>query len=631
MLSNTGNANFTVENCIFNSTGVAATTALLQVFQTTGTKVINCKFINAGSTNGVGINLYRAGLEISRSEFTNVPAGSAIFASQAKNVSVRSTSFDTVENGLDMQQGSNASMDDSFCTNVTNNAGTFGGQGNCMVCYKTQGCKFTNNKVVVAALSGLRCNWCTNLTVTGNNIDRSGDNAIYFEQPDGNGSYSTTAASIAGNTITRSREGIYAANGNDNGLWGATISGNYVAHCLGWGMDTTGGITPYVYGIGVSKNVKVVGNTVDGCPYGLITEQGSQADANEGITSDSNSYIDKRYVSIDTTGANITGVAAGHILVVPSSATYETATKRCWVKSVPTAAHLVVQCTKGFLAAADTLQDLNNTNTGTIASGGVFGPTLQRLVLTGTGTGFKFGDRVGNNATIASSTATGIIAYVNATDIYVYDTQLQDFWLEDALDFSGAPLWIGPFVNSATMYDYDAGTNVALAASGNPATVPNGVSPYCAATSNCQQQMEVGVMFSSSTPATHPVQTSTNDIFGSYSVQPYGGHTSLNGTTNVVPSSAAIVRSVNRDVGALTSFGTSPTYTGTDLSGTITVGTGGSTAGVFTFATPYTTVAPDCPVGGPVLIVPAVTTTTITFNAVLTSGQKISFVCSGGR
>ncbi len=631
MLTNTGNANFTIENCILTSTGVAGTTSLLQIYQTTGFRIINCRFLNGGSTAGKGLDLFRASGTIDNSEFNTFTKNSAIYSSQSQSVIARNSRFYSAENGMDMQGGSEAISVGNYFENMTNNSAGTGQQGNAMVCYQTSKCTFVGNSGVKISFSAFRANESTNITVTGNQFERIGDNAYYIEQPGGLGTFDTANVTISGNTARYTREGIYITNGNDANVHSVNVTGNNIAHCMGWGSDTTGAITPYVYGIQMTKGTRVTGNIVDGCVYGVVGEQGSQADANEGSESEGNSYVDKRYLSVDTTGANITSVSAGHILVVPSSATYETATKRCLVKQVATSAHLVVQCTKGYLAAADTLKDLNNSNTGTIASGGVFGPSLQKFVVT-SATNINQFDRVGDNATLGSATRTGIVAFITGTTVYVYVTELRDFHFENALDFTGAPLYIGGWgTNTTTFYDYD--TTASTTENGTLGTVANGVSPYCAATSTCQMIMEVPVMFNTSAPQTHPVQTSRNDSFGSYAVQPYGSHSSFSGTTSTVPASAAIVQSINGDAGVqyLSSFGTSPTFTGSSMNGTITVGTGGSTAGVYTFPVAFTTLAPDCTFSGPVAIVPTVSTTAITFTAVLTVGQKVSFICTGGR
>jgi hypothetical protein len=87
---------------------------------------------------------------------------------------------------------------------------------------------------------------------------------------------------------------------------------------------------------------------------------------------------------------------------------------------------------------------------------------------------------------------------------------------------------------------------------------------------------------------------------------------------------------------ALTSCGTSPSISGTDIAGTVTMGTGSPTGCVITFATAYTT-TPYCqviwvatPLASQSYVV---STTALTLTQTDTSGNKIVYQCiavSGG-
>lgn len=87
---------------------------------------------------------------------------------------------------------------------------------------------------------------------------------------------------------------------------------------------------------------------------------------------------------------------------------------------------------------------------------------------------------------------------------------------------------------------------------------------------------------------------------------------------------------------ALTSCGTSPAITGTDLAGIVTMGTATPTGCVITFNTPYVT-APVCVVAW--IATPlasqsyATSATAITLTQTATSSNKVQYVCmaqSGG-
>ena len=87
---------------------------------------------------------------------------------------------------------------------------------------------------------------------------------------------------------------------------------------------------------------------------------------------------------------------------------------------------------------------------------------------------------------------------------------------------------------------------------------------------------------------------------------------------------------------ALTSCGTTPAITGTDLAGIVTMGTGTPTGCVITFNTPYVT-APVCVVAWiatPLASQSYVTSATaITLTQTATSSNKVQYVCmaqSGG-
>ena len=87
-------------------------------------------------------------------------------------------------------------------------------------------------------------------------------------------------------------------------------------------------------------------------------------------------------------------------------------------------------------------------------------------------------------------------------------------------------------------------------------------------------------------------------------------------------------------VPVLTACGTSPAIVGTDLSGTVTMGTGSPTGCVITFAAAYP-IAPHCVVGWSVAPLAAMawttTTTALTTVQTATSSNVIHYVCHGKR
>lgn len=81
---------------------------------------------------------------------------------------------------------------------------------------------------------------------------------------------------------------------------------------------------------------------------------------------------------------------------------------------------------------------------------------------------------------------------------------------------------------------------------------------------------------------------------------------------------------------ALTSCGTTPSITGTDVAGTVTMGTGTPTGCVITFGTPYAT-APHCVVSW--IATPlasqsyATSATAITLTQTATSSNVVKYIC----
>lgn len=125
----------------------------------------------------------------------------------------------------------------------------------------------------------------------------------------------------------------------------------------------------------------------------------------------------------------------------------------------------------------------------------------------------------------------------------------------------------------------------------------------------------------------HSVKWITNGVIGDGGL----GFTELvNGNFTILLDTAGHIRDTGATP-ALGTCGTSPSITGTDVAGTVTMGTASPTGCVITFATTYTS-APNCLVTWQTNIasmIYTVSASAITLTQTGTSSNKVNYICRG--
>lgn len=403
--------NFTAKNLSITGNNINAVTALLECTGVTNCAVSNVNLATAG-TGGTsnfagGFVSNNSTSTVSGGQITNI-AGYCAQATGTGSLTITAVFISVCDkDGAVLQTGATANLIVNASTIQyidDTGAGSSGAYGNGIYCGggAIGTCSAANNKFFNTKYSGIR--YANNGgTADTNSFTNTGDWALYCEL---GCSYTT----FTGNTIIDPfGGGIDIANGSDSHLgWSSTISGNTVKNC--GGSSDHGASTP-IFGIGIyeEKFVTVTGNTVDGCYYGGEPGgQGTTVDTGAGSQWSSNSFTDSRVFTATLSGAYTGTINVGDTLIVGS--TLATATKIMSVAAVVSTTQINVRMTKGRLASADVLADVNQTGAGTV-SGTPIGPNWNHLTVGGiSGGAFSLGDIV--TAGTGATQAQGILSCI---------------------------------------------------------------------------------------------------------------------------------------------------------------------------------------------------------------------------
>ena len=145
-------------------------------------------------------------------------------------------------------------------------SGGTGQYGNGINVYRADGVAVLDNRVTDCALSGIRVNAGSNARISGNEVLRSGETAIYVE-------FEFQGAVVANNVIDGAANGISVVNFMQGGRL-ATVSGNLIRNLTSKAPYPN---DPPIFGFGITveADTTVTGNVIEGAPYcGIIAGWG---------------------------------------------------------------------------------------------------------------------------------------------------------------------------------------------------------------------------------------------------------------------------------------------------------------------------------------------------------------------
>lgn len=136
-------------------------------------------------------------------------------------------------------------------------SGGTGQNGNGINVFRASGVMVANNSVSDCAFSAIRANSSSDIQITGNSCNRSGETAIYAE-------FAFEGAVITGNVVDQAANGISIVNFDHGGRM-AVCSNNLVRNLTDAGPYQPEGIG---FGIGISAeaDTTITGNIVEGAP-----------------------------------------------------------------------------------------------------------------------------------------------------------------------------------------------------------------------------------------------------------------------------------------------------------------------------------------------------------------------------
>ncbi|WP_159947271.1 TIGR03808 family TAT-translocated repetitive protein [Rhizobium sp. 18065] len=215
----------------------------------------NCAI--AGSRK-YGVQLERCGGRIAASRITGA-AKAAIWSVEGRAMTIRDNEISDCGNGGILVHRWTKGIDNTMVTGnriarIAAADGGTGQHGNGINLFRADGVMIEGNHVTDCAFSAIRANSASNVIISGNQVLRSGETAIYAE-------FSFEGALIAGNLVDGAANGISVVNFDQGGRL-ATVSGNIVRNVTAEGPYVHDG-AGFGYGIAVEAETSVTGNVVE--------------------------------------------------------------------------------------------------------------------------------------------------------------------------------------------------------------------------------------------------------------------------------------------------------------------------------------------------------------------------------
>jgi uncharacterized secreted repeat protein (TIGR03808 family) len=241
---------------------------LLHIVQARALRIRDCSIVNSG---GAGIWLENVAGAVSGNGFADI-ATTAIVSFDAQGLIVaQNTISGTRSNGIEILRTAigddGTQVIDNRIENVTAGPGGSGQYGNAINAYRAGNVIVSGNRIRDCDYSAVRGNSASNIHITGNNVSRVREVALYAE-------FAFEAAVIANNTVDGAALGVSVCNFNEGGRI-AVVQGNIIRNLLakrpiGTAPDDDAGI-----GIYIEADAAVSGNVIENAPaFGVVAGWG---------------------------------------------------------------------------------------------------------------------------------------------------------------------------------------------------------------------------------------------------------------------------------------------------------------------------------------------------------------------
>ena len=230
------------------------------------TRVANAQLrdVRVSASRHHGIALVGCGGALDR-VFVRDAGQTGIFSLDGKGVRISNSDVSLcANNGIQVWQSApredGAIVTGCRISDIRARAGGTGQNGNGINIFRAGGVLVHANRITDCAYSAVRGNAASNMQVSGNQIARAGEVAIYAE-------FGFEGAVISGNVIDTAATGISVTNFNEGGRL-AVVQGNLVRNLFRREFEP---VDKRGNGIAVEADAAVTGNTVEGAPTaGLV-------------------------------------------------------------------------------------------------------------------------------------------------------------------------------------------------------------------------------------------------------------------------------------------------------------------------------------------------------------------------
>lgn len=231
--------------------------ALLQFTGVDEVMIDNCEI---GGSRKHGVQLERCGGRIERSRISGA-GQSGIYAVESDGLSITGNEvFDCGNGGILVHRwkkaADNSVVNGNRVYHIRANDGGTGQNGNGINIFRADNVIVANNHVSDCAFTAIRANSASDIQITGNQCQRSGETAVYVE-------FEFEGAVVSNNIVDGAANGISIANFDQGGRL-ASVTGNVVRnltlkgpyeHEVGFGI-----------GIAAEADTLVSGNIIEGAP-----------------------------------------------------------------------------------------------------------------------------------------------------------------------------------------------------------------------------------------------------------------------------------------------------------------------------------------------------------------------------
>ena len=233
---------------------VGAPGAVLSFADVTDLRLVDCV---VGRGSDIGIYLERCGGRIEKCTIASIANHGILSRDGRALVIADNTVADCGNGGILVHRGApgedGSVVRDNRVERIRADAGGTGQVGNGINIHRAHDVAILGNRVTDCAFSGIRVNGGSNVRVVANEVQRSGETALYVE-------FAFQGAVVANNVVDGALNGISIVNFMDGGRL-ATVSGNVVRN-----LRRIEGAEPDFpnFGIAVEADTAVTGNVVEG-------------------------------------------------------------------------------------------------------------------------------------------------------------------------------------------------------------------------------------------------------------------------------------------------------------------------------------------------------------------------------